>query len=77
MAGAISSAAEVRLASAQNSWGNTTIWFENLPVGDLDEFSREFAICADGSFHHSPTDEAQRFGLKEGLWFCRRLSVGR
>ena len=56
-----------RLRSAQYGWGNTTIWFENLPVGELDEFSKEYAICADGSFLHSPTDGAQRFGLKEGL----------
>jgi hypothetical protein len=63
-----------RLVLAQYSWGNTTLWFENLPVGDLDEFSKEYAICADGSFHHThtdedqpPMDEAQRFGLKEGL----------
>jgi len=56
-----------RLASAQHSWGNTTIWFENLPIGDLDEFSNEYAICSDGTFQHHPTDHAQRFGLREGL----------
>ncbi len=56
-----------RLASAQCSWGNTAIWFENLPVESLDEFSEKYAICSDGSFHHEPMDKAQRFGLKEGL----------
>ena len=56
-----------RLASAQYGWGNTTIWFENLPAQELDEFSKEYAICADGSYHHTPMDEANRFGLKQGL----------
>jgi hypothetical protein len=56
-----------RLVSAQYSWGDTNISFENLPVENLDEFSEEYAICADGSFQHTPVDDARRFGIKEGL----------
>lgn len=56
-----------RLTSAQYSWGDTNIWFENLPVEGLDEFSEEFAICADGTFQHTPANDAPRFGIKEGL----------
>jgi hypothetical protein len=56
-----------RVALAQYGWGTTTVWFENLPVGELDEFSTEYAVCADGTFQHNPKDNAQRIGLKEGL----------
>jgi len=56
-----------RLTQAQYTWGDTTVWFENLPVGNLDEFSEGYAICANGIFQHTPTDNAQRFRLKEGL----------
>jgi hypothetical protein len=56
-----------RLESAQYAWGETTIWFENLPIGDLNEFSREYATCADGTYRHEPKDEVRRLALKECL----------
>jgi hypothetical protein len=56
-----------RLTSAQYSWGTTTLYFENLPIGDLDEFSKEYGTCEDGSFQHTPTDDGQRFALNAGL----------
>jgi YaaC-like Protein len=56
-----------RLVSAQYTWGDTNIWFQNLPVGNLDEFCEEYAVCSGGSFHHTPAEPAQRFGIKEGL----------
>jgi hypothetical protein len=34
-----------RVKSAQYTWGNTTVWFENLPADGMDEFSEEYATC--------------------------------
>jgi hypothetical protein len=56
-----------RLAEAEYRWDTTFVSFENLPVGDLDEFSKEYGVCVVGTFRHTPTDKAERFGLKDGL----------
>jgi len=56
-----------RLTSAVYRFSRTEIWFQNMPVDDLDEFSEQFAVCENGTFEHAPPDDTPRFGIREGL----------